>query len=92
MKMSKKIRKTPMRRCIVTREHHPKHELVRIVRSPEGIVSVDSTGKANGRGAYLKKSVAVIEKARKTKALERHLGVAVPEAVYEALLEMLSDA
>ena len=70
---------------IVTREQLPKQELLRIVRDKEGKVSVDQTGKLGGRGAYIKKDINVIEKAKKTKILERHLEVSVPDSVYEEL-------
>ena len=57
-----KIKKIPMRSCVVTREKLPKQELVRVVRTPEGEVIVDLTGKANGRGAYLKKDLSVLDR------------------------------
>ena len=56
-------RKTPLRKCVISNEQLPKNELIRVVKSKEGIVSVDLTGKANGRGAYLKREKSVIEKA-----------------------------
>ncbi len=70
-----KTRKIPYRTCVVTKEKLPKQELIRVVRTPDGTVIVDTTGKANGRGAYLKKD----------KVLNRHLEVEVPESVFEAL-------
>lgn len=78
-----KVKKIPMRTCIVTREKYEKKELLRIVRTPEGNVIIDPTGKANGRGAYLKKDIEVINKAEKTKILERILEVSIDAAVYE---------
>lgn len=78
-----KIKKIPMRTCVVTREKYEKRELLRIVRTPEGEVIIDPTGKANGRGAYLKKDIEVINKAEKTKILERILEVSIDGAVYE---------
>ena len=60
-----KVKKVPMRTCVVTHEKYPKKELVRVVRTPEGNICIDETGKANGRGEYLKKDKEVIEKARK---------------------------
>ncbi len=78
-----KMKKIPMRSCVVTKEKLEKRELLRIVRTPEGSVVADITGKANGRGAYLKKDVEVINKAEKTKILERILGVEIPASVYE---------
>ena len=60
-----KQKKIPMRTCVVTNEKYPKKELIRVVRTPEGNIIVDETGKANGRGAYLKKDKEVIKKAQK---------------------------
>lgn len=83
-----KIKKIPTRSCVVTREKYPKQELIRVVRTPEGNVIVDQTGKANGRGAYLKKDLVVIEKAKKNKILNRHLEVEVDDAIFEQLKEL----
>ena len=80
-----KVKKIPMRSCVITKERLPKQELVRVVRTPEGNVIVDLVGKINGRGAYLKKDLAVFEKAYKTKALNRHLEAEVPDEVFEQL-------
>ena len=84
-----KVKKIPMRSCCVTREKLPKQELVRVVRTPEGSVVVDTTGRANGRGAYLKKDVAVFEKAEKTKILNKQLEVEVPSTVFEELKNLV---
>ena len=81
-----KTKKIPMRSCIVTKEKLPKMELVRVVRTPENNVIVDTTGKANGRGAYLKKDKDVIEKARTSKVLEHHLEVSIDNSIYDELL------
>lgn len=78
-----KTKKIPMRTCVVTKEKCEKRDLLRIVRTPEGNVIVDITGKSNGRGAYLKKDIEVINKAEKTKILERVLEVSIPTEVYE---------
>ena len=78
-----KTKKIPMRSCVVTHEKLEKRELLRIVRTPEGTVVADITGKVNGRGAYLKKDIEVINKAEKTKILERILGVEIDNSVYE---------
>ena len=83
-----KAKKIPMRTCIVTKEKCEKKDLLRIVRTPEGIVIVDPTGKANGRGAYLKKDIDVIKKAEKSKILERVLEVEVPISVYEKAINL----
>ena len=80
-----KPKKIPMRTCVITKEKYPKKELIRVVRDNLGNVSVDLTGKANGRGAYLKKDFEVVGMARKTKALEKYLEVLVPEEVYKEL-------
>ncbi len=74
-----------MRTCVITKEKLPKGELIRVVRTPEGNVIVDLTGKANGRGAYLKKDLETIEKAEKSKLLNKHLEIEVPKEVYEEL-------
>ena len=83
------MKKIPMRSCVVTLEKLPKKELIRVVRTPEGSVVVDTTGKLNGRGAYLKKDLAVFEKAKKSKVLDRHLEVSVDDSLYEALNDLL---
>jgi len=84
-----KIKKIPMRSCVVTRERLPKGELVRVVRTPEGNVIVDVTGKANGRGAYLKKDLSVFEKAYNSKILNRILEVEVPQSVFDDLRKLV---
>ena len=84
-----KSKKIPMRSCCVTREKLPKQELVRVVRTPEGSIIVDTTGKANGRGAYLKKDLSVFEKAEKTKVLNKHLEAEVPSSVFEELKNLV---
>ena len=86
-----KVRKIPMRKCVVSGERFEKKQLLRIVRTPEGEVLYDKSGKANGRGVYLGKTKAIIEKAKKTKVLEKHLEVEVKEEVYQALLEAIAN-
>lgn len=86
-----KTKKIPMRSCVVTREKCEKKDLIRVVRTPEGEVKIDLTGKMNGRGAYIKKDVSVVDKAKKSKVLERHLEVVVPDAIYEELKNIISD-
>ena len=78
-------KKIPMRMCTGCGEMKPKKELIRVVKSPEGEISLDLKGKKNGRGAYICKSIECFKKAKKTKALERSLGVSVSEQVYEEL-------
>ena len=84
-----KNKKIPMRSCVVTHEKLPKKELVRIVRTPEGNVIIDTTSKANGRGAYLKLALDVIEKAEKSKILDKVLEVEVPGTIYEELKRII---
>lgn len=85
-----KVKKIPMRTCVITKEKLPKQELIRIVRTPEQQVIVDLTGKANGKGAYLKKDIEVIQKARKSKVLNRYLEVDVPDDIYERLEQIIN--
>ena len=84
-----KVKKIPMRSCVITHEKLPKQELIRIVRTPEGEVIIDTTGKQNGRGAYLKKDISVIEKAYKTGALNKILEVEIKSDIYEKLKQMI---
>lgn len=83
------VKKTPMRSCVVTKEKLPKKDLIRIVRTPEGKVEIDLKGKMNGRGSYLKKDLSVFEQAQKTKVLNRHLEVEVPDEIFEQLKNLL---
>ena len=85
------MKKIPMRTCLATGEKLPKKELIRVVRTPEGNVIVDESGKANGRGAYLKKSIEAIEKARKSKILNKKLEVEVPDSIYEELKSIVGE-
>ena len=86
-----KNRKIPMRSCVVTREKLPKVELLRIVRTTDGSVMVDISGKVNGRGAYIKKDIAVLEKAKKSKILERHLETTISDEVYEEIKKIIEN-
>ena len=76
---------TPLRQCLGCREMKPKAELVRVVRSPEGAISVDLRGKAPGRGAYVCRSADCLKKALRSKAVGRALGVEIPPEIWEAL-------
>ena len=82
-------RKIPLRKCVATGEMRPKKELVRIVRSKEGEVSIDLTGKKSGRGAYLTKDKEAILLAKKKNILSNQLQVQVTDSVYEELLELV---
>ena len=86
-----KQKKIPLRMCIGCMEMKPKSELVRVVREPEGNISLDPTGKKNGRGAYLCNQIECFRKARKSKGLERSLQCAIPTEVYEALEKEFSE-
>ena len=79
------MKKIPLRKCVATGEQLPKKELIRVVRNKEGEVFVDPTGKMNGRGAYLKRSLDAIEIAQKKGVLKRSLAVDIPDEVYEEL-------
>ena len=85
-----KTKKIPMRTCVVTKEKCEKKDLLRVVRTPSGEVIVDDTLKANGRGAYLKKDKNVIEKAKSSKILEKHLEVQISDEIYEELLNKIN--
>ena len=80
-----KVKKIPLRSCVVTKEKLPKKDLLRIVRTPEGSVIVDLSGKANGRGAYIKKDLEVLNKARKSKILERRLECVISDDLYKEI-------
>ena len=81
-----KQRKIPLRTCVVTKEVLPKKELIRICATKEGVVSIDTIGKAPGRGAYIKLEKEVVERARKSKALDKKLEATVPNDIYDELL------
>ena len=78
-----------MRTCVVSHEKLEKKDLIRVVRTPDGEVVIDLTGKINGRGAYLKKDLGVFKKAQKDKILNHHLEAEVPDAIYHELEELL---
>ncbi len=86
-----KNRKIPMRSCVVTREKLPKSELLRIVRTTDGAVIADVSGKVNGRGAYIKRDIVVLEKAKKSKILERQLETTISDSVYEEIKKIIEN-
>ena len=86
-----KVKKIPQRKCIGCAERRDKGDLMRIVRTPDGEIRFDTTGRAAGRGAYLCKSKKCLARARKTRRLEQNLGVEIPDAVYAALENELAD-
>lgn len=86
-----KNRKIPMRSCVVTREKLPKQELLRIVKTTDGSIVPDVSGKINGRGAYIKKDIEVLQKAMKSKILERQLETTISDDVYEKIKKMIEN-
>ncbi len=85
------VKKVPLRRCAGCNEQKSKKEFVRVVRTPEGAIILDDTGKANGRGVYLCPRKACLQKARKAKRLERNLDVAIPDEIWAALEEKIES-
>ena len=84
-----KERRIVLRTCVVSKEQFEKKDLIRIVRNKEGEIFVDETGKQNGRGAYIKRDLEVLELAKKNKALDRALDIEVPEEVYERIEKVI---
>ncbi len=87
--MEKKVRKIPMRQCMGCNEHKPKIELLRVVRSPEGEISLDFTGKKSGRGAYLCRDIKCLRRARKSRRIDKNLDCSIPEEVYDQMEQEL---
>ena len=85
------MKKIPLRRCVVTKEQLPKGELLRIVKNKENEIFVDLTGKANGRGAYIKKDVNVLKTAKDKKIIERALETQIIEGVYEEIEKVITN-
>ena len=79
------VKKSPERKCMGCNEKKPKKELIRVLRTPQGTIEMDITGKKSGRGAYICKSKSCFDKAYKTKRLERCLETVIPEEVYEII-------
>ena len=86
-----KVKKIPMRQCLGCNEHKPKKELIRLVRTPEGEVVADMTGKKNGRGAYLCPSESCLRRVQRSKRAEKVLECVVPDEVYEAVASALAE-
>ena len=86
-----KVKKIPMRTCVVSNERFPKNELLRIVKTPEGEIKPDITGKLNGHGAYIKKDEETLNRAIKTKALARHLDCEITDEVYEEIRKIVNE-
>ena len=85
MEQNKKQKKIPLRQCLGCNEHKPKKELLRVVRTPEGEVTLDFTGKKSGRGAYICFDVKCLKKARKSKRIEKSLEAEIPEEIYDSM-------
>jgi len=85
-----KVRKQPIRRCTGCGEHFPKNSLIRVLRTPEGEIVLDATGKKSGRGAYICKSLACLKKARKAGRIASSLECVIPSEVYDRLEEELT--
>ncbi len=86
------VRKVPVRRCTGCGEHFPKNELIRVVRTPEGEIFLDLTGKKSGRGAYICKSALCLKKARRSRRLETSLECAISDVVYDRMEEEIARA
>lgn len=85
-----RVKKVPLRKCLGCNEMKPKKELLRVVRNSQGIISIDTTGKAQGKGAYICDSKQCFEKAKETKAFNRAFKSDVPEEIYEGLMKELT--
>jgi predicted RNA-binding protein YlxR (DUF448 family) len=83
------MKKIPMRRCLVSGEMLPKKELLRIVKTPDGILKVDPSGKLNGHGGYIKKDIGVLETAIKKKTLEKAFAMDIDPSLYEDIKRYL---
>lgn len=86
-----KIKKVPQRKCIACQERDSKKGLIRIVKNKDGEIFLDSTGKANGRGAYICKSSECLKKAIKTKALNKAFKIDVADEVYETIISQIEE-
>ena len=91
MQKNQKPKKIPERQCLGCNEHKPKKELLRVVRTPEGEIVLDFTGKKSGRGAYICRDAACLKKARRSKRIDRALDLSVPDEVYDRMESELSD-
>lgn len=85
------MKKIPLRRCVVTKEQLPKSDLLRIVKDKDGNISFDITGKSSGRGAYIKKDIEVLKKAKDKKILERVLEAKIDDEVYKNIEEVIKN-
>ena len=91
MAQPQKVRKIPQRQCLGCNEHKPKIELLRVVKDPQGEISLDFTGKKSGRGAYICRSLDCLKKARKSQRIARNLETEIPDEIYDRMEEELSE-
>ena len=91
MQQNSRVKKMPIRQCLGCGEHITKKEMLRVVRTPQGDVELDFTGKKSGRGAYICRSLSCLKKARKSRRLDKSLNVAIPDEVYDRMEGELSD-
>lgn len=87
-----KVRKVPLRQCLGCNEHKTKAELLRVVRTPEGEILLDFTGRKSGRGAYICRDVRCLKRVRKSRRLEKSLNCAIPDEVYDRMEAELTAA
>ena len=87
----KTVKKPPMRHCIGCGAELPKSELIRVVRSPDGVISIDKTGKSAGRGAYICRKASCLQKARKSGRLGKSLDANISDEIYETLKEQTEE-
>ena len=91
MEQTQKVRKIPQRQCLGCNEHRAKRELLRVVRSPEGEISLDFTGKKSGRGAYICPDLRCLKKARKSGRIGRSLECEIPEQIWDQMEQELAS-
>lgn len=89
--MEQKARKIPVRQCLGCNEHKPKREMLRVLRTPQGEITLDFTGKKSGRGAYICPRAACLKKARKSRRIENALECSIPDEVYDAMEKALEE-
>ncbi len=89
--MEQKVRKIPVRQCLGCNEHRPKREMLRVLRTPDGEVLLDFTGKKSGRGAYICPKGSCLKKARKSRRIEHALEVAISDEIYDGMEKALEE-
>ena len=91
MAQPQKVRKIPQRQCMGCNEHRPKMELLRVVRTADGAIELDFTGKKSGRGAYICKNPECLRKARKSRRIDHNLDCTIPDEIYDKMESELED-